>query len=138
MRALPKLTIFLFFYMLSTLILAQQSDVELLKTQKEKENTCEKHDHNSPSLFAKVMKAPFTGALFFYQKLISPVLGANCGYSTSCSRFSSKAIKKKGVIPGVLLTADRLTRCNHQAVDAIHYELKDAQGKVKDEKFYLE
>jgi putative component of membrane protein insertase Oxa1/YidC/SpoIIIJ protein YidD len=50
--------------------------------------------------------------LTVYQKHISVLISADCLYTLSCSRYSREVINKYGFIPGVLLTADRLTRCS--------------------------
>lgn len=52
------------------------------------------------------------GLMYVYQKYISQVLGTNCPYEVSCSAFSVSALKRYGIIKGVALSADRLTRCN--------------------------
>jgi putative component of membrane protein insertase Oxa1/YidC/SpoIIIJ protein YidD len=49
--------------------------------------------------------------LNLYQKRISVLISADCVYALSCSRFSREAINKKGLIKGILLSADRLSRC---------------------------
>ncbi len=54
-----------------------------------------------------------------YQKFVSSQDGPSCGFSPSCSRFGMAAIKKYGILQGVLLTADRLLRCNGS--QAQHY-----------------
>ena len=51
--------------------------------------------------------------LNLYQKRISALISADCVYALSCSRFSREAINKRGLIAGVLLSADRLTRCSY-------------------------
>jgi len=53
-----------------------------------------------------------------YQKFVSSQDKPVCIFSTSCSNFGRLAIEKKGFVIGVFLTADRLTRCNTQA---LHY-----------------
>jgi putative component of membrane protein insertase Oxa1/YidC/SpoIIIJ protein YidD len=53
----------------------------------------------------------FGGLLFLYQKGISPQVSVNCPYEISCSNFSKQCIQQYGLIKGVALTADRLTRC---------------------------
>lgn len=53
----------------------------------------------------------FGGLLFLYQKGISPQISVNCPYEISCSNFSKKCIQHYGLLKGVALTADRLTRC---------------------------
>lgn len=67
----------------------------------------------------------FGGLLFVYQKTISVQIGAACPYEVSCSSFSKACIQKYGLIKGIPLTADRLTRCNRLAmlgmVDGVDY-----------------
>lgn len=67
----------------------------------------------------------FGGLLFVYQKTISVQIGAACPYEISCSSFSRECIRKYGLIKGIPLTADRLTRCNRMAmlgmVDGVDY-----------------
>lgn len=61
----------------------------------------------------------FYGSLKFYQKVLSAQLAKNCLHEPSCSRFSADAIREFGVIKGVALTADRLTRCTRSAAKEI-------------------
>ncbi|QHT72211.1 membrane protein insertion efficiency factor YidD [Rhodocytophaga rosea] len=73
------------------------------------------------------------GSLTFYQKVISPQISAGCLYETSCSRFSRKALQEYGIIKGVALTADRLSRCNRISAAGISRDRFSAGGKVVDE-----
>ncbi len=59
------------------------------------------------------------GALTFYQRVISAQLSANCVFEVSCSRHSRLMISRFGVIKGVALTADRLTRCHRHALEEV-------------------
>jgi putative membrane protein insertion efficiency factor len=53
------------------------------------------------------------GGLKFYQKWISPAGGGRrCGFSPSCSDYATKATEEQGSAIGILMTADRLIRCN--------------------------
>jgi putative membrane protein insertion efficiency factor len=55
----------------------------------------------------------FLESIRFYQKWISPIGGGNrCGFRPSCSVYGYSAIKTQGPLVGVMMTADRLTRCN--------------------------
>ena len=47
-----------------------------------------------------------------YQNFISSQDKPSCIFSTSCSKFSSMALKNVGFFRGLLLTTDRLSRCN--------------------------
>lgn len=61
----------------------------------------------------------FGGAMYAYQKVISPQISASCLYHPSCSRFSVELIRRYGLIKGIICSADRLTRCNKIAAQDI-------------------
>ncbi|EFK55746.1 membrane protein insertion efficiency factor YidD [Sphingobacterium spiritivorum] len=48
----------------------------------------------------------------FYQLFISPLLGANCRYTPTCSQYGMEAIKKYGPFKGGWLAIKRILRCN--------------------------
>jgi len=52
------------------------------------------------------------GTIRAYQVAISRINPDRCGFRPSCSAFGSMAIGEYGVTTGVLMTADRLMRCN--------------------------
>jgi putative component of membrane protein insertase Oxa1/YidC/SpoIIIJ protein YidD len=52
------------------------------------------------------------GFIRFYQLVISSQDEPVCNFTLSCSHFGMEAIKYNGFFWGILLTADRLTRCN--------------------------
>jgi putative membrane protein insertion efficiency factor len=55
-----------------------------------------------------------------YQWAISPVLPQTCKYYPSCSQYAVTAIRRFGILRGLVLTAWRLVRCNpwsHGGVD---------------------
>jgi len=47
-----------------------------------------------------------------YQNLLSPLLGAQCRYTPTCSQYGVEAIKKHGAFKGGWLTLKRIGRCN--------------------------
>ncbi|WP_282037555.1 membrane protein insertion efficiency factor YidD [Saccharicrinis aurantiacus] len=47
-----------------------------------------------------------------YQYTISPMLGASCRYTPSCSAYSIQALKKHGPIKGFYLVIKRILSCN--------------------------
>jgi uncharacterized protein len=57
----------------------------------------------------------FGGLLMLYQKTISVQIGAACPYEISCSTFGKQCIRHYGLLKGIPLTADRLTRCTRLA-----------------------
>lgn len=48
----------------------------------------------------------------FYQYAISPLLGANCRYTPTCSHYGVEAIKKHGPFKGTWLSFKRFLSCN--------------------------
>lgn len=50
----------------------------------------------------------FMGLLGFYRTVISAVDGDRCSMAPTCSIYSHQALRERGVLVGVLLTADRL------------------------------
>ncbi|MCJ8208931.1 membrane protein insertion efficiency factor YidD [Mucilaginibacter sp. RS28] len=47
-----------------------------------------------------------------YQLAISPILGASCRYTPTCSQYGAEAIKKYGPFKGGWLTLKRIGRCH--------------------------
>jgi putative membrane protein insertion efficiency factor len=52
------------------------------------------------------------GAVTAFQEIISPTDGDRCEFSPTCSSFGRTAVSGNEVFLGVVLTADRLMRCN--------------------------
>ena len=55
-----------------------------------------------------------------YQRAISPALPARCKYHPSCSEYAVQAVRRFGILRGLVLAAWRLLRCNpwsHGGVD---------------------
>jgi len=84
--------------------------------------------YNPVSLF-------FGGALYLYQSTISKQIGAACPYEYHCSHFSKVCIRKYGLIKGILLTSDRLTRCTRLAVIDINenVDIRKRTSKIIDD-----
>jgi putative component of membrane protein insertase Oxa1/YidC/SpoIIIJ protein YidD len=53
--------------------------------------------------------------MFAYQRVLSPQIVADCPYQVSCSNFSKQSLARFGLVKGLALSADRLTRCNRLA-----------------------
>lgn len=82
-----------------------------------------------------MVRLVFLGAIDFYRSTISPTSGARCGFSPSCSAFGRQAVKEYGPLQGVMMTADRLTRCNiFKEPDRDYFPLPD--GLLFDPVFY--
>ncbi|TZF84832.1 membrane protein insertion efficiency factor YidD [Pedobacter sp. BS3] len=63
-------------------------------------------------LIKPVFSAFFLLLIRFYQYFISPLLGASCRYTPTCSQYGVEAIKKYGPFKGGWLTLKRLSRCH--------------------------
>ncbi len=71
--------------------------------------------------------------LFFYQHFISQQIMANCGFEPSCSSFAKEALKSRGFFVGIMLSADRLSRCNGSAqFEAENFLVNRKTGKLRD------
>jgi putative membrane protein insertion efficiency factor len=59
-----------------------------------------------------IISAIFIGLIKLYQYLISPLTGASCRYTPTCSQYGIEAIKKHGAFKGGWLTLKRIASCN--------------------------
>ncbi len=76
----------------------------------------------------------FGGLMYVYQRLISPQMPSECLYHTSCSAFSKDLITEYGLLKGMVVTADRLMRCNRVAALDIHpMHIHEHSGKVEED-----
>lgn len=67
-------------------------------------------------VWEKIIKAGF-GNIFLvfirmYQLLLSPLLGASCRFTPTCSQYAIEAIRKYGPFKGGWLTLKRISRCH--------------------------
>lgn len=68
-----------------------------------------------------------SGLMYVYQRSISNTLTSRCIYHPSCSNFGRQAINEKGFTIGIILTTDRISRCNKLAatdLDLIRFDQK--------------
>jgi putative membrane protein insertion efficiency factor len=61
----------------------------------------------SPGVLVRLERALLHG----YRLIVSPLLGANCRFSPSCSRYALEALTRHGFVRGNLLALARLLRC---------------------------
>lgn len=71
-----------------------------------------------------------TRLIQLYQKFISSQDAPTCNFIPSCSHFGMACIQEYGVMRGLLLTADRLLRCNGS--QSSHYHRDEVTGKYVD------
>jgi putative membrane protein insertion efficiency factor len=126
-----------FIYSYTCLAQQKEDDMELIKLHI---NQSVANENTQFKNTVKIQKTYNPGKLllyvplYFYQKIISEQVSAVCSFEPSCSAFSIQSIKQLGILKGLLLTADRLTRCNGQAQAESEYYLYDPlKAKVIDE-----
>ncbi len=73
-----------------------------------------KRKKSSPLDQVNPAKFVLSGTIFLYQELLSSQDGNSCQFRPSCSHFGAEAIKEHQFL-GVVMTADRLLRCNPYA-----------------------
>ena len=61
-----------------------------------------------PGLVARIM----LGLIAAYRRFLSPLLGANCRYTPSCSSYGQEAIERFGAVRGTVLAVRRIGRCH--------------------------
>ncbi len=66
----------------------------------------------------------------FYQLFISTQDMPVCNFTPSCSHFGVESLRRFGVIRGILLTSDRLQRCN--GCSTPYYQIDYKTGKYID------
>ncbi len=52
------------------------------------------------------------GLIKLYRLLLSPLLGQNCRFEPTCSRYAEEAIHSHGVLKGSFLGIKRIVKCN--------------------------
>ena len=68
------------------------------------------------------VRSLFTAPIRFYQRVISPAIPARCRYYPTCSQYAVQAIRRYGVLRGIVLAGWRLLRCNpwsHGGIDHV-------------------
>jgi putative membrane protein insertion efficiency factor len=63
-------------------------------------------------LFKRLVSALFIGIIKLYQYTLSPILGASCRFTPTCSHYGVEAIRKYGPFKGGWLTLKRIGRCH--------------------------
>lgn len=73
------------------------------------------------------------GSLYVYQNVFSKHISADCLFTPSCSEFSKQAIREYGLLKGMLLSIDRVNRCNRIAAEDLkHYSIDPKTNRYPD------
>lgn len=78
-----------------------------------------------------MLKAFCLAALRLYKRTLSPIIGRHCAFTPTCSMYSYDAIKKYGVVRGILLTTGRLLRCNPFSKGGFDPVKENYRGRLK-------
>jgi len=65
-----------------------------------------------PGPIMRWLAVPLKGAVWAYRLTLSPLLGGQCRYEPTCSRYALDALSRYGAWRGALMTARRLARCH--------------------------
>ena len=129
--------IYLSFIIVNYINAQQITDIDLIKSHNinsTEVRVSTKYLFHNKNVFVKYnpISIFFGGALYIYQRAISPQISAGCAYEISCSNFSKQCISQYGFLKGIALSTDRLTRCNKIASADFHPLLINFQNKVID------
>lgn len=76
------------------------------------------------------LQAVLSGLFLVYKSFLSSQDNQRCSFHPSCSEFGLEAVKKLGVVRGIICTCDRLTRCN--GFSPAQYEVDLDMRRLKD------
>ncbi len=79
------------------------------------------------------LQTVLSGLFLVYKSFFSSQDNQRCSFHPSCSEYGLEAVKKLGVVRGIICTCDRLTRCNgfsprQYEIDLEKRVLKDPVG----------
>lgn len=97
---MTRCLISIFLLLLSVSAFAQKSDSQLVLETSFSESIYDESIPESYSAFAKVAE------------VVSRQLTGECYFEPKCYLYFEDAVRKNGVIPGFIITTDRLTRCS--------------------------
>ena len=100
--------------------------ISLGQTTITQSNLSKEQQHQNDIMYSQMEMGLFKSSglvwIRLYQKMISSQDLPSCNFTPSCSQFGFTSIQQEGLFRGILLTADRLLRCNPFVVSG-HYIL---------------
>jgi putative membrane protein insertion efficiency factor len=61
---------------------------------------------------SRIVAAIAIAPIELYRRFVSPAIPRRCKYEPTCSRYAVDAIRKYGILRGLVLAGWRLLRCN--------------------------
>ena len=140
------LAILVFIFYFSKLNAQVDNDIQLIQNRKfysEENFNYYQGQHNSQQIMQTGKKSflqkinPVTlvlkGAMYAYQNCLSQQLSKQCPYEITCSNFAKLSIKDLGLIKGLVVSADRILRCNRISIlDYFSLDINEETGKIED------
>ncbi len=65
-----------------------------------------------PGPLSRAATAPLIALIWVYRATLSPLVGGQCRFEPTCSRYGEEALRRHGPIRGSVLTLRRLLRCH--------------------------
>ena len=73
------------------------------------------------------------GAMYAYQNSLSQQLSKQCPYEITCSNFAKASLKEFGLFKGMIISTDRILRCNRLSLlDVFPLDYNPETGKIDD------
>ena len=70
------------------------------------------HMHDFPKDIDNELNLLISGLFYIYKEFVSTQDGSTCNFTPSCSGYALTAIKKQGIVIGLINFFDRISRCN--------------------------
>lgn len=67
---------------------------------------------NQAGPIGRALSLPFIAMIRVYQWTLSPIIGRQCRYEPTCSRYAVEAYRTYGPLAGSWMTAKRICRCH--------------------------
>ena len=63
-------------------------------------------------VIARAGNMPFLLVIYIYRATLSPIMGGQCRFEPTCSRYGIQAYRSYGPVRGTMMTGRRILRCN--------------------------
>ncbi len=68
--------------------------------------------HRPPGVISRCLCAPIVGLIWVYRFTLSPIVGGQCRFEPTCSRYALESYRVHGLARGTRLMVTRLLRCH--------------------------
>jgi putative membrane protein insertion efficiency factor len=59
-----------------------------------------------------IFSYPFIWGIWIYRYTLSPLIGQQCRFYPTCSRYAEEALREHGAFGGLILSIKRILRCH--------------------------